>query len=150
MKTMPKKILIGIVTACLIQGMAVAGETAAAVYDVVILNGRVMDSETNVDGIRFGSRENYEDTVNEFTARAKWFTPVEILKQATSINAELPAITGPRNPYTDGPLCVIQEGAYADLLIIDGNPLDHISIVADPEKNFRIIMKDGKVYKKAL
>jgi imidazolonepropionase-like amidohydrolase len=98
----------------------------------------------------FGSRENFENTPKEFTCRAEYFTPLEILKQATSINAELLAMTGPRNPYQEGPLGVIQEGAYADLLIIDGNPLEDISIMTDPEKNFRIIMKDGKVYKNTL
>ncbi len=98
----------------------------------------------------FGSRENFENTPKEFTCRAEYFTPLEILKQATSINAELLAMTGPRNPYQEGPLGVIQEGAYADLLVIDGNPLEDISIMADPEKNFRIIMKDGKIYKNTL
>jgi imidazolonepropionase-like amidohydrolase len=98
----------------------------------------------------FGSRENYENTPKEFTCRAEYFTPLEILKQATSINAELLAMTGPRNPYQEGPLGVIQEGAYADLLVIDGNPLEDISIMTDPEKNFRIIMKDGVIYKNTL
>ncbi|UCH46845.1 MAG: amidohydrolase family protein, partial [Betaproteobacteria bacterium] len=68
----------------------------------------------------------------------------------TSINAELLAMTGPRNPYQEGPLGVIQEGAYADLLIIDGNPLEDIEIMAEPEKHFRLIMKDGVIYKDTL
>lgn len=98
----------------------------------------------------FGSPENFKNTPKEFTCREEYFTPLEILKQATSINAELLAMTGPRNPYQEGPLGVIQEGAYADLLVIDGNPLDDISIMTDPGKNFRIIMKDGKIYKNTL
>jgi imidazolonepropionase-like amidohydrolase len=98
----------------------------------------------------FGSPENFENIPEEFSCRAKYFTPLEILKQATSINAELLAMTGPRNPYQEGSLGVIQEGAYADLLVIDGNPLDDISIMTDPEKNFRIIMKDGNIYKNTL
>jgi len=100
-------------------------------------------------GIHY-SRQNFDDTVKEFSARLKWFTPVEILRQATSGNAELLKLTGPRNPYQDGPLGVIKEGAYADLLIVDGNPLKDITILEDPENTLRIIMKDGKIYKNTL
>ena len=41
----------------------------------------------------------------------------------------------------------MKEGAYADLLLVDGNPLENLELVADPEKNFVVIMKDGKIYK---
>jgi imidazolonepropionase-like amidohydrolase len=98
----------------------------------------------------FGSQQNFENTPKEFTCRAKYFTPFEILKQATSINAELLAMTGPRNPYQEGPLGLIQESAYADLLIIDGNPLEDISVMTNPGKNFKIVMKDGVIYKNTL
>ncbi|WP_340112737.1 metal-dependent hydrolase family protein [Maribellus mangrovi] len=80
----------------------------------------------------------------------RWFTPYETLKMATSNNAELLKLSGPRHPYQKGELGVIKEGAYADLLIVDGNPLEDLSLVADPEKNFVVIMKDGKVYKNTL
>ncbi|UCH23197.1 MAG: amidohydrolase family protein [Deltaproteobacteria bacterium] len=86
----------------------------------------------------------------EFVARAKFFTPVEILKQATSENAELFKLSGLRHPYPEGPLGVIQEGAYADLVIVNGNPLKDITLLADPEKNLQLIMKDGKIYKNTL
>ncbi|BHH86087.1 metal-dependent hydrolase family protein [Desulforhopalus sp. 52FAK] len=76
-----------------------------------------------------------------------WFTPYEVLKMATSDNAELLMLSGPRNPYQQGPLGVIEKGAYADLILIDGNPLENIDLVADAEKNFVMIMKDGKIYK---
>ena len=66
---------------------------------------------------------------------------------ATSTNAELLALSGPRNPYKDAPLGVVAEGAYADLILVDGNPLQNIDLVADPGKNFVVIMKDGKIYK---
>jgi imidazolonepropionase-like amidohydrolase len=82
----------------------------------------------------------------EFGFRTKWFTPVEILRQATSNNAELLAMSGPRNPYP-GKLGVIEEGAYADLLLINGDPLKDISILTTPEENLALIMKDGKIYK---
>jgi imidazolonepropionase-like amidohydrolase len=68
------------------------------------------------------------------------------LRQATSINAEVLELSGPRNPYP-GKLGVIEEGAYADLLIINGNPLDDITVLTDPERNLVLIMKDGKIYK---
>lgn len=77
----------------------------------------------------------------------RWHTPVEALRQATSTAGELLALSGPRNPYPDGPLGVIEEGAYADLILVDGNPLEKLELVADAEKNFPLIMKDGKIYK---
>jgi imidazolonepropionase-like amidohydrolase len=87
----------------------------------------------------------------EFKARLKYFTPLEILKQATSVNASIVAMSGPMmNPYLDGPLGVIKEGAYADMLIVDGNPLEDLLLLLDPKKNLKVIMKDGKIYKNTL
>ncbi len=54
------------------------------------------------------------------------------------------------HPYKNGTLVVIKEGAYADLVIVDGNPLKDITILVDPAKNLNLIMKDGKVYKNTL
>ena len=68
---------------------------------------------------------------------------------ATSVNGELLAMSGPRNPY-QGKLGIIEENALADLLVVDGNPIDHIELIARPDENFLIIMKDGKIYKDAL
>jgi imidazolonepropionase-like amidohydrolase len=78
----------------------------------------------------------------------RWYTPAEALIMATSTNAELLALSGLRNPYP-GKLGVVEQGALADLLLVDGNPLENINLVADP-KNFLIIMKDGVTYKNAL
>ncbi len=86
----------------------------------------------------------------ELTSRLKWFTPVEILRQATSVTGELVALSGPRNPYKDGPLGVIAEGAYADILLVDGNPLENIEILTDPTENIDLIMKDGVIYKNSI
>ncbi|RLA34101.1 MAG: amidohydrolase family protein [Gammaproteobacteria bacterium] len=87
----------------------------------------------------------------EFKARAKYFTPYEILVQATSTNAAIVAMSGPMmNPYLAGPLGVIQEGAYADILIVNGNPLDDIELLVDAKSNIPLIMKDGRVYKNEL
>lgn len=79
----------------------------------------------------------------------RWYTPVEILKMATGINGELLAMSGPRNPYP-GKVGVLEEGAFADMLLVDGDPTTNIDLVADPERNFKIIMKDGRFYKNDL
>ncbi|XRD77974.1 amidohydrolase family protein [Dyella halodurans] len=79
----------------------------------------------------------------------KWYTPAEALTMATSTNAELLALSGERSPYR-GKLGVVEEGALADLLLVDGDPIANIKLVADPAKNFVVIMKDGKIYKNTL
>lgn len=79
----------------------------------------------------------------------KWYTPYEALKMATHDNAQLLKLSGPRDPYP-GELGVVKEGALADLILVDGNPLENLDLVADPATNFVIIMKDGKIYKNTL
>jgi imidazolonepropionase-like amidohydrolase len=79
----------------------------------------------------------------------RWYTPAEALIMATHTNAELLALSGKRTPYP-GKLGVVEQGALADLLLVDGNPLETIDLIADPEKNFVVIMKDGKIYKNTL
>jgi imidazolonepropionase-like amidohydrolase len=79
----------------------------------------------------------------------RWFTPAGALKLVTHDNAQLLALSGPRNPYP-GKLGVVEEGALADLVLVDGDPLANLDLVADPGKNFVMIMKDGKVYKNTL
>ena len=76
-----------------------------------------------------------------------WFSPYEALKMVTSTNAELLTLSGPRHPYQEGPLGVIEVGAYADMLLVDGNPLENLDLIGDADKNFVVIMKDGKIYK---
>jgi len=81
----------------------------------------------------------------------------------TSIGGEIASMSGDfMNPYPEGKLGVIEEGAYADILIVDGNPLEDFSVVgtgdqwfgADPRpdspETIRIIMKDGMIYKNTL
>jgi imidazolonepropionase-like amidohydrolase len=79
----------------------------------------------------------------------RWYTPAEALIMATSTNAELLSLSGLRNPYP-GKLGVVEEGALADLLLVDGNPIDNIKLIEDPAKNFLVIMKGGKIYKNLL
>lgn len=57
----------------------------------------------------------------------RWFSPVEALRQSTSTAGELLALSGHRSPYSNGPLGVIKEGAYADLILVDGNPLENLN-----------------------
>jgi len=49
-------------------------------------------------------------------------------------------MSGPRNPYP-GQLGVVEVGALADLLLVDGDPITNLDLVADPHKNFLVIMK---------
>ncbi|MDK3075566.1 amidohydrolase family protein [Sedimentitalea sp. JM2-8] len=79
----------------------------------------------------------------------RWFEPWEVLRMATSQNYEMFKMVGPRDPYP-GKNGVIEEGALADILLVDGNPLEDINLIADPEANFVVIMKDGVIYKNTL
>src|SRR5580704_14326716 len=79
----------------------------------------------------------------------RWYTPAEALKMATADNGQLMALSGFINPYP-GKLGVVEEGALADLLVVDGNPLENIKLVEDPGENFVVIMKDGTIYKDTL
>ena len=63
--------------------------------------------------------------------------------------AQFLAMSGKRNPYP-GRLGVVQEGALADLLLIDGDPVADIALITDPQKNMVVIMKDGKIFKNTL
>jgi imidazolonepropionase-like amidohydrolase len=83
------------------------------------------------------------------TKLVRWYTPAEVLAMATGTNAQLLALSGKRNPYP-GQLGVVEEGALADLLLVDGDPIANIKLLEDPEKNLLVIMKDGKIYKNAL
>ena len=76
----------------------------------------------------------------------RWYAPAEVLKMATGDNGALMALSGFINPYP-GKLGVVEEGAIADLLLVDGNPLENMKLVADPDRNFLIIMKGGTIYK---
>ena len=83
------------------------------------------------------------------THLSRWYANAEILTMATATNGELLAMSGPRNPYP-GKLGVIEENALADLLVVDGNPIDDIGLIAAPEKTLALIMKDGKIVKDTL
>ena len=82
----------------------------------------------------------------QLSKMTRWYSAVEALRMATSGNAELLALSGPRSPYP-GKLGVVMEGALADLLLVDGDPIANIRLIEDPERNFKVIMKDGVIHK---
>ncbi len=90
--------------------------------------------------------KNQNTDIPKLTA---WMSPADALKLVTHDNAQLLALSGPRNPYP-GKLGVVEEGALADLMLVDGDPIANIKLIADPDKNFLVIMKDGKIYKNLL
>ena len=83
----------------------------------------------------------------------------EVLKQMTSTAGEMLGLSGLRNPYQAGKLGVIEEGAYADLIVVDGNPLEDITVLGGSDKWFdaepeykiiptiHLVMKDGSIYR---
>ncbi len=93
---------------------------------------------------------------------AQFFGNHYYLKALTSVNGEIVKLSGEvLDPYPEGKLGVIEEGAYADILLVDGNPLQDITVIGGNEKWFdapvrdgietmRIIMKDGVIYKNTL
>ncbi|MCO5090989.1 amidohydrolase family protein [Bosea sp. (in: a-proteobacteria)] len=80
---------------------------------------------------------------------ARWFEPAEVLRMATSHSGELLAMSGGRNPYPDR-LGVLARGALADIVAVAGDPLADIALIGDPDRNFRLIVKDGQIYKNTL
>jgi imidazolonepropionase-like amidohydrolase len=84
----------------------------------------------------------YVQECREFTIRSEVFTPLELLRQATSVNAEL--------MMQQGKLGCIAPGAHADLLVVDGDPLRDISLLAADGKNLRLIVKAGEIVKDEL
>jgi imidazolonepropionase-like amidohydrolase len=119
---------------------------------------RVFNSDTvfaTVEGAR--KVRDFEKFVG-----ANWFGNLEALKALTSRPGQLAALTGKNNPYPEGKLGVIEEGAYADILLVDDNPLEDITVIGGNPKWFsaeprgegietiRLIMKDGRIYKNTL
>jgi imidazolonepropionase-like amidohydrolase len=95
------------------------------------------------------SAKNTERHGAKLALMARWYAPGEILRMATGVNAELLQMSGPRSPYPAA-VGVIEPGAYADLLLVDGDPLAKINLLTEPDKNLVVIMKDGRFYKNTL
>jgi imidazolonepropionase-like amidohydrolase len=90
--------------------------------------------------------QNIENVIIEATFG---FTPYEALLHSTSNAAKVLGWSGGLNPYKDGTLGTIEVGGYADLLVIEGNPLEDLTVLRD-RKNLKIIMKDGRFHKNEL
>lgn len=125
-------------------------EGADAAYKAAVAAGVKMAFGSDLLGPwqQAGTFEN--QAREEFLWAAKYMSNFEVLRMATGRAGELHALSGENTPYKQGPTGVIQEGAYADILIVDGNPLKKIEIMMDPDKNLELIMKDGKIYKNEL
>lgn len=80
---------------------------------------------------------------------SRWFSPAEVLTMATGGNARLLGMAGLRSPYA-GRIGVVEQGALADLLLVDGDPTRQLDLIADPDSNFLVIMKDGMIYKNTI
>lgn len=114
-----------------------------------------------VDAV-LATRDNYKrQRRHEIWLFAERLGNYAMLKAATSTAGELLALTGPITSYHDGKIGVIETGAYADILLVDGNPLEDISVIGGSElwlkapeptevKTIRVIMKNGEIYKNTL
>jgi len=86
--------------------------------------------------------EAQRSQLREFEMRIELDDPANIIRSATRVNAEL--------LKQGGNLGLIAPGAYADLLIVEGNPLKNLRVMTDPQKHLKLIMKDGVIYKNEL
>jgi imidazolonepropionase-like amidohydrolase len=86
----------------------------------------------------------------DLVVRQRWFSDVEILRQNTSNAGRWLAKSGTKNPYRDGPLGVIEVGAYADMILVEGDPLADVAVLADYDQNIRVVMKDGEIFRNTL
>ena len=117
--------------------------------DQMMSNAKAIGYENIVFGADIVTNMGLLARINEeFILRSRWFEPVEILRQVTSKGGELMSLSGPRNPY--GKLGVIEVGAVADILILEGNPLEDISVLSNPTENLKVIIKGGSVHKNDL
>ncbi|MCG6341419.1 amidohydrolase family protein, partial [Vibrio fluvialis] len=132
------------------QAMEATGEDAF-VFESPVSSAKFKDAVSGIDKVMslakkynvhigWGTDLQFDPTLlpkqgKFLTKLSKWFTPAEVLKIATHDNAQMLKLSGPRDPYQAGELGVVKKGAYADLLLVDGNPLENLDLIADPEKN---------------
>ena len=109
-------------------------------HDLLIVTG----------GDMFGANNGPMQAENLVVMETVGFTPYEILKTATSTDGVVLGWTGDLNPYKYGSLGTIEAGGYADMILVDGNPLEDITLLRDYTNNFKVIMKDGMIWKNAL
>jgi imidazolonepropionase-like amidohydrolase len=136
------------------EQIAVFGETVAEKFNLVRegVETSINFAKEYEINIAFGTDlwgPRLSEINNEFEYRSRYFSNLETLRQATSINGQLLELTGPLNPYADGPIGIIRSGAYADILLVDGNPLEDVTVLVDAS-NIDFVMKDGVVFKDEL
>ncbi len=90
----------------------------------------------------------YRALPQEFMNRARYWTPAEVLNQATAQSAEIIRMSGELNRHGD--FGEIREGWVADLLLINGEPLEDLSVLEDPSTALALIMKDGRIVRSSL
>ncbi len=89
-------------------------------------------------------------TNEDLVVRKRWFDDVEILRHNTSNAGRWLAKSGTKNPYREGPIGVIEVGAYADMIVVEGNPLEDVSLLVDYDNTIKLVVKDGEVYQNDL
>ncbi len=131
------------------------GQSRINLLQVIAGTNRVYDlAKEHKIKTAFGTDLLFSNSIAERQGRmlthlTRWYDPADILLMATAVNGELLALSGPRNPYP-GKLGVIEADAFADLLVVDGNPLENVVLLAEPATRLMVIMKDGKLYKNTL
>jgi imidazolonepropionase-like amidohydrolase len=126
--------------ACNLQEKGIA--SFGYINDLNIRTGFGVDS--------FGSLEGYRYNSQAMVVRKDFFSNDKILEQMFANNAELIAMTGERNPYKDGPLAVIAPGAYADIILVEGDPTKDVAVFSNWETGIDLVMKDGVIYRNEL
>ena len=95
------------------------------------------------------TEKNGREQISSLKSLMEWFSAKEILLMVTGRAGELLSLSGDRNPYPKS-LGVIKEGAYADLILWKGNPLEDLSFIEDPDLNILLIIKNGVIIKNIL
>jgi len=98
----------------------------------------------------YGNVEAARQSSEAIAGRREYFPDNEIIDHIYKNNVILLEMTGERLPYKEGPLGEISEGAYADILLVEGNPLKDVAILGDWKNKIDLVMKDGKVYKNTM
>lgn len=142
----------------------IVSDGMAKIPGIIIKFPKLMEKSTfGVDTVTVSPADAIRNRSYEMWFWSDKFGNHQTLKSLTSIGGNLAALTGKHNPYPAGRLGVIEEGAYADILLVDGNPLEDITVIgansklyeapdrkAGEIKTMRLIMKDGKIYKNTL
>ncbi len=120
-------------------------DSLRADVDVLIENNLIM--VTGGDMFGPASTGVQADNITALVNLMEW-SPVVALRTATSSAGEVLAWSGEMNPYKEGKIGMVGSGYYADVIIVDGNPLEDVHMI--DREHVRFVMKDGKTYKNSL